>query len=700
LKKKPTAFELRKHAEEVYRGKKLMSLEENSAMSPVQIREILHELRVHQIELEIQNEELRQTQASLETAHAQYFDLYELAPVGYFTCSKKGVILEANLAAANLLGVPRKTMLNQPLVQYMSKAGSDQFYLNNIKLSESGETQSFEQRIIKPDGSELYVIMTFTAAKDETDSPVARITLTNITPLKHAAVELEASRERIQLAIKTTGVGIWEWNILTNQIKWDEQMFRIYGVAPTENGLVEYRTWSEAVLPEELPRQEEEMRTTVKSLRVNNREFRIRRINDGVCCHIQAVEIARLNINGQVEWVVGTNLDITERYLRDEKLRQLSRAVEQSPVSIVITDLAGAITYVNPRFTAVSGYSQTEAIGKKPSIMKSGETPPELYSELWKTIMSGREWRGEFHNRKKSGELFWEQALILPIVDEAGKITHFLGVLEDISARKQVESEIKKLHAELEQRVLDRTAELTLINKELESFSYSISHDLRAPLRRIDGFSQILQEDCVGQLDAASRANFKRIREASQHMSKLIDDLLNLSSVGRGTLRHERVNLSALAQTVADHLQQTDPSRRMEWVIAPDQISEADPGLMQAMMENLLGNAWKFTSKTNDPKIEFGRTTQGGEPAYFIRDNGAGFDMRYAGKMFGAFQRMHTTAEFAGTGIGLATVQRILHRHKGRIWAESKVGSGATFYFTLPDLASKGPVSPAPKPIP
>jgi signal transduction histidine kinase len=226
--------------------------------------------------------------------------------------------------------------------------------------------------------------------------------------------------------------------------------------------------------------------------------------------------------------------------------------------------------------------------------------------------------------------------------------------------------------------------QLQTANQELESFSYSVSHDLRAPLRAIDGFSRIVLEDYQDKLDDEGKDSLTRIRAASQRMGQLIDDLLQLSRHTRSEMHCAPVNLSALARAVVEELQKTNPERHVEFVIEPDLDADADAGLMRVVLENLLGNAWKFTGKQAAAKIEFGRTTHAGASAYFVRDNGVGFDMAYASKLFGAFQRLHTPAEFPGAGIGLATVQRIIHRHGGRVWAESEVGHGATFYFSLP----------------
>jgi signal transduction histidine kinase len=244
----------------------------------------------------------------------------------------------------------------------------------------------------------------------------------------------------------------------------------------------------------------------------------------------------------------------------------------------------------------------------------------------------------------------------------------------------------RRLNAELHEhnvRLTRLMAQLEAVNKELESFCYSVSHDLRAPLRAIDGFSMILQESYGDKLDAQAHNYLERVRAATQRMSHLIDDLLKLSRTVRSEMRITTVNLSELACTIAKDLEGTAPERKVTFSIAPQMVVHADASLMRVVLENLLGNAWKFSGKRAEARIEVGSMTNAGETVYFVRDNGAGFDMKYADKLFGAFQRLHSVTAFDGTGVGLANVQRIIHRHGGRVWAEAAVDQGATFYFTL-----------------
>ncbi|RII26437.1 MAG: hypothetical protein CXR31_11535 [Geobacter sp.] len=249
--------------------------------------------------------------------------------------------------------------------------------------------------------------------------------------------------------------------------------------------------------------------------------------------------------------------------------------------------------------------------------------------------------------------------------------------------RRLAAEEIQILNMELEQRVKDRTSQLEAANEELDAFAYSVSHDLRAPLRGIDGFSLALLEDYEDKLDAQGKDYLHRIRNACVRMGRLIDDLLGLSRITRGEMHLEAVNLSDMVRNIAEELQRSEEIRGVEFQISPTVVADADPVLIRTVLENLVGNAWKFTRRTDRPRIEFGVTGDIGSMVYFVRDNGAGFNMEYVDRLFSAFQRLHKSDEFEGTGIGLASVQRIIHRHGGRIWAEGAEGEGATFYFTL-----------------
>ncbi|MEC4672708.1 MAG: ATP-binding protein [Nitrospirota bacterium] len=250
---------------------------------------------------------------------------------------------------------------------------------------------------------------------------------------------------------------------------------------------------------------------------------------------------------------------------------------------------------------------------------------------------------------------------------------------QEIAERRRAEAGIRELNVDM----LERTVRLEASNKELEAFSHSVSHDLRAPLRSIDGFSQALLDDCGPQLDTTARNYVLRVKEASHRMDTLIEAMLNLSHLSRTDLNLRPVDLTSLVRSVMEGCQQADPARQVEWVVMENLTTTADATLLRVVLENLIGNAVKFTGQVPYPRIEFGVTYQYAQPVFYVRDNGAGFDMTYADKLFGIFQRLHGAKEFPGMGIGLATVHRIIHRHGGRVWADAAVGSGATFFLSL-----------------
>jgi len=289
----------------------------------------------------------------------------------------------------------------------------------------------------------------------------------------------------------------------------------------------------------------------------------------------------------------------------------------------------------------------------------------------------------EYRIVRTDGETRWlrSQHVVFPGAD--GKAARMLVALLDITERKQAEEEIRRLNESLEQKVRERTRELERSNEELAAFSYSVAHDLRTPLRGINGFSAFLAGEYAGKLDATALGYLQRIQAAAIRMGEVMDDLLALAHAGRVELQRQEVDLSALAQAVAASFESAAPQRRAEFVIAAGITADADPGLMRIALDNLFSNAWKFSAKAEGARIEFGMITAEGKPAYFVRDNGAGFDSAFSGKLFEQFQRLHTDKEYEGAGVGLAIVARVIRRHGGRIWADGAVGQGAVFYFTL-----------------
>jgi PAS domain S-box-containing protein len=291
----------------------------------------------------------------------------------------------------------------------------------------------------------------------------------------------------------------------------------------------------------------------------------------------------------------------------------------------------------------------------------------KFYLQRRKVLESGTKQTGELQMQTAEGTPFYAQIEIL----KAGAERLRLAVIDVTERRKLAET------------LAHQNIDLEVVNKELEAFSSSVSHDLRAPLRRIDGFCRALLEDCADKLDTQEKDYLQRIHQSVEKMGELIEGLLSLSQVARQDVLLKAVNLSEIARDIITEIKKVQPERKVEFTIAPGIEAYGDARLLRIVLENLLNNAWKFTSKVEKAKIEFGTVQRDGKLTYFVSDNGAGFNMKYADKLFQPFQRLHTATDFAGTGIGLATVQRIIHRHGGRIWAEGEVGKGAMFYFTL-----------------
>ena len=388
--------------------------------------------------------------------------------------------------------------------------------------------------------------------------------------------------------------------------------------------------------------------------------------------------------------------DISVRIQAKEALRQSEERfrllVSSVPdCALYVLDLQGCVVLWNDGAQRLKGYTAAEILGQSFSLFYTPEDRAQGVPEgtLRRAAAQGHD-EAQGWRVRKDGSRFWAEVHMTAMYDVQQRQIGFSKVTRDLTEPRRVEEAIRGLNASLEGRVTARTAELATVNRqlkaineELEAFAYSVSHDLRTPLRAISGFGEILVASYSPALDERGRHYLDRMCNGATRLGQLIDDLLALSRLTRAEMRATAVDLTALARAVAATLGQAEPERVVTWDITEGLTVHGDAGLLRVALDNLLGNAWKFTSGHPEARITLGARREEGQTVYFVRDDGAGFDMAYADKLFGAFQRLHTVREFAGTGIGLATVQRIIHRHGGRVWAQGAVEQGATISFTL-----------------
>jgi PAS domain S-box-containing protein len=381
-----------------------------------------------------------------------------------------------------------------------------------------------------------------------------------------------------------------------------------------------------------------------------------------------------------------------ERQRDDALLRRRAALLDLAQDAIVVRDLNNRIEYWNAGAERMYGWSAEEARGQVISeLINEDDRAFQWASEQVKTT---GQWRGDLQQKRKDGSVLWVEGNWTLVRDDAGQPVSFFAIYTDITARRAVQMELQQLNVALEGRVQLRTAQLEAANRDLESFSYSVSHDLRTPLGTITGFSQLLTKTDNDKISEKGKRYLDRICNSAKQMGELIEGLLSLAQMSRQPVDMQAVDLSLLARKVEQACPEREPERQVQLHIQDGLIAHGDTRLLLAVMQNLLGNAWKFSARQEQARINVGRDTGAdGQPRYFVKDNGAGFDMAHAEKLFGTFERLHSQAEFSGTGVGLATVQRVIQRHGGRVWAESHVNEGATFYFTLgqaPDTGDRG----------
>ncbi len=639
--------DLRKQAE-----KRIPKTVENiSEMSADEIQRLIHELQVHQIELEMQNEELRRSQMELAETRLRYSALYDFAPIGYFTLDINGTILEANVTGASLLGFEKRSLTGEPFRRFISPEYFSIFQSHLQKAIEIDNKQTCKLKLSPKDGS-LFDALIEAVAVMNVDGEFChyRVSVNDITDMARAEEEIASLARFLSEAphplLRLSGDGLI-----------------IYANAACRKLLSSWGSETGGCVPEPLRGIVAEAFSkgshTAMYMECGARSYSF--------TVVPITDAGYVNLYGRDV----TEAKKIEKALQETKDRYL-HIVEDSTEMIARGGIEGILTFVNDAWLRNLGGDKSAYIGH--NIREF--IPPEDQEKIGPLVSQfnpGKISREiESQMILPSGESRWYLWSIQAIYDRKGRFIEFQGVGRDITDRKRVEKMLE-----------ERTARLEEINKELETFSYSVSHDLRAPLRAIDGYARMILNKQGDKFDEDTLRKFNEIRSGTQTMGRLIDDLLALSHLSRKDLSMHKLDMADIIRDVWQELETIYPDRDMTLTIHSLPPGHGDRTLIKQLYANLLENAVKFTKDRDAAHIEAGGYVNEEGEVYYVRDNGIGFDMAYYDKLFGIFQRLHSPTDYEGTGVGLATVQRIVHRHGGRVWAEGKVDEGACFYFTL-----------------
>jgi PAS domain S-box-containing protein len=542
-----------------------------------------------------------------------------------------------------------------------------------------------ERQVYRKDGSEFWAEFNFMPLADKNGNYNHCVwTCRDITERKRA----EETSLLLSSIVEYSDDAIISKNIDGIVLSWNKGAERMYGYTSEELVGQSISILVPTDHPDEFPKLMERLRLgeTIEHYETE----RMRRDGQRI-----VVSLSVSPIKDSANKIVGASViarDITEQK-RAEKALRLSEERYRS-LTIVTTQIVWTTNPTGevedmPMWRAFTGQSVDEVKGWR-WIEALHPEDRERTADIWsRSVRNLSFYDTEYRMRRHDGEYRWMAVHGVPVLEDQGTIREWVGTCADITERKQAEEEIRRLNEDLERRVLERTAQWEASNKELEAFAYSVSHDLRAPLRAIDGFSRILLDEYAPDLPPDGQRYLNTVRKNALDMGQLIDHLLAFSRLNRQPMNKGSVDMRALVRQALDDLAREQEGRRIEIVIGDLPPCEADPALLKQVVVNLLANALKYTRQRDPAKIEIGAMPKNGKPdeptVYFVRDNGAGFDMRYADKLFGVFQRLHRAEDYEGTGVGLALVHRIITRHGGRVWAEAAVEQGATFYFTLPE---------------
>ena len=632
-----------------------------------------------------QTEERRDQQA-ITSQQTRYRALVENSPVGIFHYTGDLLISYCNSRLAEIIRSTPEQLAGMDLHSL-----GDETILSILQQALLGQRGAYDGPFVSPLGADDVHILSIRVAPDY-DAAGKVCGGIGIVEDRTVYLETEAqlrdSKERYVLAQRGTNEGLWDWDPNTRYLYLSSRLLSLLGLN-SDTLRTTGDEWLKLIHPDDRPHYRADLIAHLRGETDHfESEYRVAD-KDGKFHWVLACGLAHRNQQGRAVRVVGSIGDITARKRAEEQLkaeRDFSHGlIEGLPAPFFLFDQHGRLVLWNRFVSELTGLPDAQLLNAEAESLVIPEQEPVMAHRIESALLTG-EASAEVMLRRNDKEpvpfLVVGRRVILD-----GK-PHIVGVGTDLTERKFAERAIKRLNTELERRVAERTSQLSAALNELESFSYSVSHDLRAPLRAIEGYSAILGSDYGDKLDDEAKELLRRVRAAVHRMGQLIDDLLTLSRVSRKELERRPVDLTLLAQVICEELRQQDPEREVRVDIAPHLQVEGDPSLMRTVLENLLGNAWKFTGRVEHPAIRFEATRHEGVDAFVIRDNGAGFDMRYRENLFRPFQRLHSDREFPGTGIGLATVARIVRRHGGEVWAEGEVSQGASLYFSIGQTAA------------
>ncbi len=623
-----------------------------------------------------------------EESRALYASIINSTDDAILSKTLEGVITSWNRGAEVLFGYSRAEVIGRhiSLLTPSNRQNEEQEIIDKIK--EGNFIEHYETERVRKDGRVIYVSLTVSPLRDSNEKIVGASNIgRNITERKLAEEKLQRSLKDIsdyKYALDESSIlAITDQKGIIRHV--NNNFCKISKYTEAELIGQDHRIINSGYHSPVFIRN---LWVTIANGKIWKGELK-NKAKDGTYYWVDTTIVPFLDKLGKPYQYVAIRADITERKLAEESLRKSLKettdykyALDESCI-VAITDQKGIIKYTNNKFCKISKYSEAELIGQDHRIINSGYHSAAFIRNLWVTIANGNIWRGELKNKAKDNSYYWVDTTIVPFLDEHGKPYQYVAIRADITERKKAEQEIISLNETLEKKIIDRTARLEAANKELEAFTYSVSHDLRAPLRIIDGYASILVSDSSGKLDEEGNRILGVIMSNAKRMGQLIDDLLNLSRLGRRELAMNKVDMNELLIPVLSELLSLN-TRFPEINIARLDPADCDANLIRQVWGNLISNAIKYSSTRENPVIEIRSYKTETEVVYLVKDNGVGFDMQYADKLFGVFQRLHKISEFEGTGVGLALVQRVVLKHGGKVWAEAEPGKGASFYFSLP----------------